>query len=72
MNNAAQLRADLSALGWSAQRLADWLTETTGDKIAQHTVQRWLTDQPWGRACPGWPAALLRCHGYITDTTKVE
>jgi hypothetical protein len=62
-DHAARLRADLDGLGWSARQLADWLSQKTGDHIALTTVQRWLTEAAWGRACPGWPHALLVARG---------
>lgn len=57
MTNRENLRQRLEALGWSQQRLAEWLSEVTGDDINLRRVQRWLSTHE--SACPGWPIVLL-------------
>lgn len=61
------LRNALQSLGWSQQRLADWLSAQCGEKITLWRVQSWMAGRlsSQKRACPGWPLALLRAHGLI-------
>jgi len=60
-DNRSQLASHISRLGWSTVRLAEWLSETTGDDISLSSVRAWLADpdRSYARTCPGWPSALI-------------
>jgi len=63
-----ETRDAIKQLGWSHKRLADFLSEVTGDHVPKSTVDAWLTanrQARYARSCPGWPLAMLRLAGYI-------
>lgn len=62
MANREKLKAWMKASCATAKSTAELLSEKTGDKISDKTVERWLADpsKTYARRCPGWIDIVLK------------